>query len=68
MMQHKWLWISALAFLAAATDLAPAQTYPSTQIKIYVGFPPGGTTDIIARDIGIELEKALQQKIGRAHV
>jgi tripartite-type tricarboxylate transporter receptor subunit TctC len=37
---------------------APAQTYPNGTIKILVGFPPGGTTDIIARDVGQELEKA----------
>ena len=28
-----------------------------------VGFPPGGTTDIIARDVGQELEKAWHQPV-----
>ena len=37
---------------------ATAQSYPNGTIKILVGFPPGGTTDIIARDVGQELEKA----------
>ena len=41
----------------------PAQTYPNGTIKILVGFPPGGTTDIIARDVGQELEKAWHQPV-----
>jgi tripartite-type tricarboxylate transporter receptor subunit TctC len=39
------------------------QAYPSGQIKMLVGFPPGGTADIIARDIGNELEKAWRQSV-----
>jgi tripartite-type tricarboxylate transporter receptor subunit TctC len=48
----------AVAVVLACAAPASAQTYPSGQIKIMVGFPPGGTTDIIARDVAIELEKA----------
>ena len=43
---------------AALGRTAGAQSYPNGTIKILVGFPPGGTTDIIARDVGQELEKA----------
>ena len=48
----------AAALLLACASPASAQTYPSGTIKIMVGFTPGGTTDIIARDVAIELEKA----------
>ena len=48
----------AAALLLALAAPASAQSYPSGTIKIMVGFTPGGTTDIIARDVAIELEKA----------
>src|SRR6187402_1576730 len=50
-----------LAALAAATMslacCAPAlaQGYPSQPVKILVGFPPGGTTDVMARLAAQEL-------------
>jgi tripartite-type tricarboxylate transporter receptor subunit TctC len=53
------LVLLAAAIIATATGgQASAQSYPNGTIKILVGFPPGGTTDIIARDVGQELEKA----------
>ncbi len=57
MTKAKWLSLAAALLLAFAAS-ASAQTYPSGTIKIMVGFTPGGTTDIIARDVAIELEKA----------
>ena len=53
----------AIAMLNALIEGASAQSYPNGQIKILVGFPPGGTTDIIARDVGQELEKAWHQTV-----
>ena len=59
MKRMTWLVLLAAAIAAAPpVGRAPAQTYPNGTIKILVGFPPGGTTDIIARDVGQELEKA----------
>jgi tripartite-type tricarboxylate transporter receptor subunit TctC len=34
---------------------AAAQTYPSQPVKVIVGFPPGGTTDVIGRLVANEL-------------
>ena len=60
----RWIWLLlATAFVAAPGEHATAQTYPSGQIKILVGFAAGGTTDIIARDVGAELEKAWHQPV-----
>lgn len=53
--------VAALTLFWAAT--VSAQTYPNGSIKILVGFPPGGTTDIIARDVAHELERAWNQTV-----
>ena len=58
-----WLVLIAVAMFHASTGGAFAQSYPNGPIKILVGFPPGGTTDIIARDVGQELEKAWHQTV-----
>ena len=50
-----------LAFALAATTLATsslAQTWPAKPIRILVPFPPGGGTDIIARETSQRVAKA----------
>ena len=41
----------AIALLAAATA-AGAQTWPTKPVKVVVTFPPGGSSDVVARVIG----------------
>ncbi len=53
--------LAALA-LVAAVD-AWAQAYPSRPVRIVVPFPAGGTTDILARLIGQELQKTWGQPV-----
>jgi tripartite-type tricarboxylate transporter receptor subunit TctC len=49
---------------ASALAQAPAQgTWPSGPVKMFVGFAAGGSTDIIARDLAAELEKAWRQPV-----
>jgi tripartite-type tricarboxylate transporter receptor subunit TctC len=52
------------AILLALTSLAAqAQGYPSQTVRIIVGFPPGGTTDVIARLIAQELTESLGKAV-----
>ena len=51
----------AAGCLFAATGYA--QTYPVKPIRFLVGFPPGGTSDILARTIGQKLGEAVGQQV-----
>ena len=55
-------WLIAVV---ACAILAPAQaqTWPSKPVRIVVPFPPGGTTDIVARSIGVELQRMWQHAV-----
>jgi tripartite-type tricarboxylate transporter receptor subunit TctC len=51
-----WKRLAALCLLSlTALGSAVAQTFPSQTVKIIVPFPPGGTTDILARQVANEL-------------
>src|SRR3954467_11075644 len=49
------------AALSAVPRIARAQAYPSRPVRIIVGFPPGGATDIQARLMGQWLSDRLSQ-------
>jgi tripartite-type tricarboxylate transporter receptor subunit TctC len=52
-----------LLVLCFFTFSANAQDWPQREVHIYVGFSPGGTTDVIARLVANELGKAWGQPI-----
>lgn len=55
--------IFAIAIAAFACTAATASDYPSRAIRFVVGFPPGQTTDIIARKLSHRLSAAMGQPV-----
>ncbi|MDP9899869.1 Bug family tripartite tricarboxylate transporter substrate binding protein [Variovorax ginsengisoli] len=61
--------VIAVALVTAATTLAPltasaqAPAWPSRPIKLIVPYPPGGSSDIIARAISQPLSEVLKQTV-----
>lgn len=53
----------AAASFAALPTLAQDAPWPSKPIKVIVPFPPGGTSDVMARMFSEELSKALKQPV-----
>lgn len=64
-MIHWNLWQVVLAALATAALALPAfgQVFPVKPLRLLVGFAPGGSTDVIARDFAAELSKGLGQPV-----
>lgn len=61
------MYRSAAGVIAAVCCWIPAashaQAYPAKPIRFLVGFPPGGTSDILARTIGQKLAEAFGQQV-----
>jgi tripartite-type tricarboxylate transporter receptor subunit TctC len=55
--------LAALAVLGAAAGAARAEDYPSRPITLIVPFPPGGSTNIVARIVADKLSEGLGQPI-----
>ncbi|MEO6566896.1 MAG: tripartite tricarboxylate transporter substrate binding protein [Casimicrobiaceae bacterium] len=54
----------ALAFAFGVATIAGAQTWPTKPVKVIVTFPPGGSSDVVARVIA----PLLAQKLGQPFV
>jgi tripartite-type tricarboxylate transporter receptor subunit TctC len=64
-MKARRLWFFGLLtlLLVSAAPAGFAQGYPNKPIKVIVPYPPGGTSDILARAIGQKLSESLGQTI-----
>jgi putative tricarboxylic transport membrane protein len=56
-------WAAGAAALPAAARLVHAQAYPARPITLIVPFPPGGTTDVVARIVADHMARTLGQQI-----
>jgi tripartite-type tricarboxylate transporter receptor subunit TctC len=51
--RRRFLHLAASAVaLPAVSRIARAQSYPTRPVRIIVGFPAGGATDVVARLMG----------------
>jgi tripartite-type tricarboxylate transporter receptor subunit TctC len=58
-----WRGIALAAMLLTCTTLAAAQGYPTKTIRMIVPFPPGGTTDTIARIVAQRMTETMGQPV-----
>jgi tripartite-type tricarboxylate transporter receptor subunit TctC len=63
-LRRRFLGLAAgAAALPAASRVARAQAYPSRSITIVVPFPPGGSTDVVARIMAERMRPLLGQPV-----
>ena len=55
-------FVATLGF-ALASSLANAQAFPAKPIRIVVPFPPGGTTDVVARLVAQRMTDSMGQPV-----
>lgn len=65
-MRRIWAGVAAICaaiVLLSASNAPAAESFPARPIRLIVTFPPGGSTDLMARAVQPQLEKRLGQPI-----
>src|SRR5690606_36397810 len=57
------LAVGAISLCLGAAHLTPVHAQPGNTINILVGFPPGGSTDMVARVLAEKLRTELNQTV-----
>ena len=55
--------LAVVAGAAAIADPVAAQSYPTRPVRLIVAYAPGGSTDILARYLGVKLTEAWGQQV-----
>src|SRR5215210_8848656 len=55
--------VVAICAYSVDTRSASLPTYPTKPVRFIVPYPPGGTTDIVARGIGTKLSERFGQQV-----
>jgi tripartite-type tricarboxylate transporter receptor subunit TctC len=63
MMKRNLLKLAVGAVVFGLSGLSSAQSWPSKVVTIVVPFPPGGTTDVLAREVALKLSPAIGQQV-----
>src|SRR5258705_9120904 len=61
LMLHQVARLLVYALMPLCVQTVSAQNYPSKPIRFLVGFPPGGTNDIVARALAQKLTENMGQ-------
>ena len=67
-MKHDWMVPCALGtavavMTTAMAGMAIAQDFPTKPVRVVVGFPPGGSNDIVARTVAPRVGELLGQQV-----
>jgi tripartite-type tricarboxylate transporter receptor subunit TctC len=57
------LWAGGAALSATLPAHAQGQAYPNKPIRLIVPFTPGGSSDVLARAVGVEIGRTLNQPV-----
>ncbi len=62
-MKTRYLWQLVCVMSLGWAPVLCAQSYPAKPIRFYTPYPPGGTTDILARIVGAKMHEAWGQPV-----
>ena len=62
-LNRRAILLACTAALAAASATAQTADWPAKTLRIVVPYPPGGSSDIIARSISQVLSESLKQSV-----